>query len=261
MMSHHVSPCFTMSHGISENLRLKIQIVLICLNIHMLRYIEQMVWCHWYLAKSLFLVGMLGAYLMRPTGNVLRVLNLTCQASARVRFTESNRLTSTKRPARQWTSSCSSKRMALLLLYAVSRRSMRMSCINAWSCMILHEFFHETRENSGVLGCFLSTGAIRVRKHNKIETWINLMGGWRVSILGDWADWRLRVSKHTQSSCCTRRRSAIWNVVGAADEMGTHDLCDVNYLHVLSKELHIVVPPSSTALLLGFCAEEATELS
>ena len=40
MMSHHVLPCFTMSHGISENLCLKIQIVFIYT---ILRYIEQIV--------------------------------------------------------------------------------------------------------------------------------------------------------------------------------------------------------------------------
>ena len=40
MMSHHVLRCFTMSHGISENLCLKIQIVFIYT---ILRYIEQIV--------------------------------------------------------------------------------------------------------------------------------------------------------------------------------------------------------------------------
>ena len=69
------------------------------------------------------------------------------------------------------------------------------------------------------------------------------------------------MSKHTQSSCCIRPRSAIRNVAGAADEMGTHDLCDANYLHMLSQELHMVLSSIDICPFLKVLLVEFTQLN
>ena len=87
-------------------------------------------WYYWYLAKSPFLVGRFKMFEGRaltwcsPPRHVLRVLSLTCQASARARFTvetASHRQSSQQdelRPAcrKEWP-------------YCVSWRPMRMSCM------------------------------------------------------------------------------------------------------------------------------------